>query len=261
MKTVLLIGVGAGDPEHLTLQAIKALNRIDVLFVTDKRPETSDLTLARKQICARYIKDKPYRIVEIADPERDRQSASYQSAVEEWHDKRCALYERLLREQLADGECGAFLAWGDPALYDSTLRIIEKIVSKATAAQLPQPFEFEIIPGISSVQVLAARHKIALNRIGGPVHITTGRRLAEHWPDAFSNVVVMLDGQCAFKDVPNRDIHIYWGAYLGTEDEILLSGTLRQVSDEIQRVRAEARARKGWIMDIYLLSSEGPAHA
>jgi precorrin-6A synthase len=48
-------------------------------------------------------------------------------------------------------------------------------------------------------------------------------------------------------------MHIYWGAYLGTHDELLVSGPLAEVADEIDRARAEARERKGWIMDIYLL--------
>jgi precorrin-6A synthase len=48
-------------------------------------------------------------------------------------------------------------------------------------------------------------------------------------------------------------VEIYWGAYLGTPDEILLSGPLAEVADEIARVRAAARERKGWMFDTYLL--------
>ena len=76
-------------------------------------------------------------------------------------------------EQMAEGECGAFLVWGDPTLYDSTLRIIRRILSKGFA------LEYEVIPGITAVQALAAQHRIALNSIGEPVLITTGRRIAK----------------------------------------------------------------------------------
>ena len=82
--------------------------------------------------------------------------------------------------------------------------------------------------------------------------ITTGRKLVEGFPNNADSVVVMLDGQSAFKSV-DGDIEIYWGAYIGTEDEVLVSGRLREVLDEIERVRKEARERKGWIMDTYLL--------
>src|SRR6202034_455246 len=135
----------------------------------------------------------------------------------------------LIGQELSDDECGAFLVWGDPSLYDSTLRIIDRIIAKGTIA-----FDYEVIPGISSIQALAARHKIALNRIGKSVHVTTGRKLAEGLPDTLDDVVVMVDGDCAFKTIDASDVDIYWGAYLGTEDEILLSGKLRDLTADIE---------------------------
>ena len=62
-----------------------------------------------------------------------------------------------------------------------------------------------------------------------------------------------LDGRTAFATLPDPDLDVFWGAYLGTKDEILVAGDLIAVRDEIVRVRSEARARKGWIMDTYLL--------
>jgi precorrin-6A synthase len=118
-------------------------------------------------------------------------------------------------------------------------------------------FEYEVIPGISSIQALAARHKIALNRIGQSIHITTGRKIAEGLPNNIDDVVVMLDADCAFKHVSEAATEIYWGAYLGTEDEILVSGNLRELADDIERMRKEAKARRGWIMDTYLLRRIG----
>lgn len=65
--------------------------------------------------------------------------------------------------------------------------------------------------------------------------------------------MVMLDAQTAFTAHTDQDAHIYWGAYLGTPDELLISGPLAEVSEQIVETRAEARLRKGWIMDTYLL--------
>jgi len=166
--------------------------------------------------------------------------------VTDWHVLRAAIYERMIREELSDGQHGAFLVWGDPSLYDSTLRIVDQVAAMKTVM-----FELDVIPGITSVQALAARHKIALNRIGGPIHITTGRLLAKGMPA--DDVVVMLDGDCAFKNVKDAGVDIYWGAYVGTADEILISGTLRERGPEIEKIRSDARARHGWIMDTYLL--------
>ena len=111
------------------------------------------------------------------------------------------------------------------------------------------PFEYSVIPGVSSLHSLTARHRIPLNRIGEPIHITTGRRLAAGMPAGLDNVVVMLDGECAFLKVDDDTVQIYWGAYLGTPDELLVAGPLGDVVDEIAKVRAEARERKGWSMD------------
>jgi precorrin-6A synthase len=252
MRKVFVIGIGAGDPDYVTVQAINALNQIDVFFVMDKGDEKQDLVRLRKDICERFIKDQSYRIVESADPPRDRKTASYEPAVRAWHDQRAAIYERLIAEQLGEDECGAFLVWGDPSLYDSTLRIIDQIVARGAVA-----FDYVVIPGISAIQALAAKHRIALNRIGQPVQITTGRKLTEGLPHDADDIVVMLDGDCSFKTIDDSKIDIYWGAYLGTADEILVAGHLCDCADDIQRLRAEAKARKGWVMDTYLLRKRG----
>lgn len=248
MRKVFVIGIGAGNPDYVTVQAINALNKVDVFFVMDKGSDKKDLVRVRKEICDRYIKDKSYRTVEAADPPRDRTSSSYESTVEKWHEQRADIYEQLIAQELGDEDCGAFLVWGDPSLYDSTLRIIDRIVARGVIA-----FDYEVIPGISSIQALAARHRIALNRIGKSIHITTGRKIAEGLPNNIDDVVVMLDADCSFKNLPDSEIDIYWGAYIGTEDEILASGKLRELMHDIETMRAEARLRKGWIMDTYLL--------
>jgi precorrin-6A synthase len=248
MRKVFVIGIGAGNPEYVTVQAINALNEVDVFFIIDKGQEKEDLVRLRKEICERYIKNKGYRMVEATDPPRDRTPSAYEPAVRAWHDQRAAIYERLIGEELSDHDCGAFLVWGDPSLYDSTLRIIDQIVARGTMA-----FEYEVIPGISAIQALAARHRIALNRIGRSIHITTGRKIAEGLPNNIDDVIVMLDPNCSFKDISGCDMDIYWGAYIGTEDEILVSGNLHERMHDIERLRAEAKARKGWVMDTYLL--------
>jgi precorrin-6A synthase len=248
MRKVLIIGVGAGDPDQVTVQAINAMNAVDVFFVLDKGSTTADLTEARRAICDRYVTDHEYRTVTIADPLRDRAAADYQGAVRDWRDERARVLEEAIAAELAEDGTAGILAWGDPALYDGTIRVLETIVAGGRLA-----VDYEVIPGISSVQILAARHRVTLNRVAGPIHITTGRRLAAGWPDGCDDVVVMLDADLACRTLRDEDIDIYWGAYLGTPDELLIAGRLAKVMDHIDAVRREARARKGWIMDTYLL--------
>ncbi|PQM48967.1 hypothetical protein C1Y40_00814 [Mycobacterium talmoniae] len=100
------------------------------------------------------------------------------------------------------------------------------------------------------MQALTARHRIPLNDVGEPVLITTGRQLRER--GLTGSAVVMLDADCAFRGCPPQT-RIWWGAYLGTEHELLVAGTVGEVGARIVELRAEARARHGWIMDTYLL--------
>lgn len=247
MIKIVLIGIGCGDVDYLTGQAVRALSEVNVIFVVDKGPEKADLVEIRTEILRRHRPEGDFRLVEIADPPRDRDAPDYEAAVRQWHHQRSVLYEEAIRGSLGVNQVGAFLVWGDPALYDSTLRIVDAI-----AQRNPETFEVVVIPGISSVQVLAARHRITLNRIGEAVHITTGRRLAAGDVPERGDLVIMLDGDCAFRSI-SFDAWIFWGAYLGTERELLMSGPVREVGDEIERVRREARERYGWIMDVYLL--------
>ncbi|MFD9718752.1 precorrin-6A synthase (deacetylating) [Streptomyces sp. NPDC059076] len=248
MRKIYVIGIGSGDPDQLTLQAVKALNAADAFFILDKGEDKSDLIQLRRDILDAHVEDGSYRLVEGRDPERDRVTSDYAPAVEDWRRRRADLFERFIAEDLAEDECGAFLVWGDPSLYDSTLGSLEEVLRRGNVA-----FDHEVVPGISSVSALLARHRTGLNRVARPVQITTGRRLAEGWPEDVDDVVVMLDARQAFTRHLDQDLFIYWGAYVGTKDEILVSGRLADVSDRIERLRAEARERKGWIMDTYLL--------
>jgi precorrin-6A synthase len=92
-----------------------------------------------------------------------------------------------------------------------------------------------------------------LNRIGGAIEITPARRLAEGLPAGVEHDDDVLGAGTVFTAIAEPGVHIYWGAYLGTPDELLIDGPLDQVADEIERVRAEAKARMGWMFDTYLL--------
>ncbi|MBX6390293.1 MAG: precorrin-6A synthase (deacetylating), partial [Frankia sp.] len=166
-RMVLLIGMGVGDPESLTHEASRALAGADVLFTVDKGAAKADLNALRAEICARYARPG-LRVVELDEPTRDRAPADYPAEVRRWHAARAAVWAKALVTELGEGEQGAFLVWGDPALYDSSLRILDDLRARGLV-----DVDVRVIPGISSVQVLAARHRIPLNTVGGPVHITT----------------------------------------------------------------------------------------
>jgi precorrin-6A synthase len=248
MKTILIIGIGAGDPDYLTVQAVKALNRVDIFFLMDKGPGKTKLRALREEICRRHIAPgHPHRFVEAPSPPRDTQPTDYRACVDELNAAKQAVFERMIAD-MAEGETAGILVWGDPMLYDSTIRNIGAIARAGVHA-----IRYEVIPGITAVQALAARHGIPLNRIAEPVLLTTGRKLATGFPDGIDSAAILLDGEDTYRQFVDHEMEIYWGAYLGTPDEILVSGRLADVAAEIHRRRHAARERHGWIMDTYLI--------
>jgi precorrin-6A synthase len=241
-RHIHVIGIGCGDPDYVTVQAVEALNHTQVFFAMDKGEAKSDLVALRREICARFIRQPGYRFVQLADPQRST-DANYREAVSDWHAARARVWATAISTALGPDDVGAFLAWGDPSLYDSTLRILD-----AVAAEVE--FGYDVIPGISAVQALTARHRIPLNEVGEPVLITTGRQLRAN--GLSGSAVVMLDADCSFRECP-PETRIWWGAYLGTDNELLMAGTVGEVGTRIAAIRADARARRGWIMDAYLL--------
>lgn len=248
MRHIHVIGIGAGDPDYVTAQAVSALNNTQVFFAMDKAPrrgtDSDELVALRRAICERFIREPGYRFVELVDPPRAT-TGEYTSAVADWHTERARIWAQAIETELGPDGTGAFLAWGDPSLYDSTLRILDRVAEHVE-------FDYDVIPGITAVQALTARHRIPLNDIGEPVLITTGRRLRDE--GISGTAVVMLDAECSFQDCPQQT-RIWWGAYLGTPDEILFAGRVGEVGEQIVAARAQARERHGWIMDTYLLRS------
>ena len=248
MRELVLIGVGAGDPEWVTLAAVRAIQEIDVLFVVVKEREYDDLVEARRSIIERH-RTRPLTMVELLDPPRPWQSVpDYPAAVAAWRAHRLESWGQAVAGHLGEGQSGGFLVWGDPSLYESTLAIVEHLVASAS-----EEITYRVIPGVSSVLALAAAHRIPLNRQGKAVQISPARLLAGGMPEGVDDVVVMLDGKQTFASIDPAGLDIYWGAYLGTPEQLLVSGPLGDVAEEIVRVRADAAARLGWVFDTYLL--------
>lgn len=245
MFDLILVGIGSGNPDHLTRQAIKALNAADVILIPRKGDGKADLADLRCAICADIVTNPATKLVEFDLPVRDASIPDYLARVDQWHDAIALCWAKAISAAPDPAQKVALLVWGDPSLYDSTLRI---------AARLTPAPKVTVIPGITSLQALCAAHAIPLNDIGAPVLITTGRQLRDAgWPAGVETVAVMLDGDCAFQSLDPAGVSIWWAGYVGMREEILYSGPLASTGPQIIATRATARAKHGWIMDIYLL--------
>lgn len=239
---IRVLGVGMG-PQHVTSEVAEALRSCDYVVAADKG-EADPLLAARRVIAAAY----DVEVIAVADPERDRgDPADYPGAVREWHTARVAAYEEVLRERGGDA---AFLVWGDPSVYDSTIRIVEELATRLG-------IDFDVLPGISAPQLLAARHRIVLHPVGVPVHVTTQRRLREDIAAGQRNLVVMLTSEVDLAGLD--DWSIWWGANLGSPSEELVAGCVGDVHGRIFAARARAKESAGWVMDLSLLRA--PARA
>ncbi|MGL4310516.1 MAG: precorrin-6A synthase (deacetylating) [Paracoccaceae bacterium] len=244
-----LIGIGTGNPDHLTGEAISRLQQADLVMLPRKGADKDDLADLRRDICARYLPETA-RIAEFDMPVRDA-TGDYRTGVDDWHDAIARVWAETLAAHLPDGGRAALLVWGDPALYDSTLRIAGRL--KAAG----QEIVVSVVPGITAIQVLAAAHAIPLNTVGAPFLVTTGRRLRDQrWPDCTDTLVVMLDGDCAFQGIDPAGVMIWWGAFLGMAEQVLDHGPLAEAAPRIVATRTTERARHGWIMDTYILRRE-----
>lgn len=242
MIDLTLIGIGTGNPDHLTFQGASAIRDADLILIPRKGENKADLAGLREEIIAQVTDTAP-QIAYFDIPKR-RADDGYLRGVDEWHDAIALRWQEAIAAH-PDAKRVALLIWGDPSLYDSSLRIASRLK--------PQP-ETRVIPGITALQALTAAHAIPINDLGAPYVVTTGRRIRdEGWPLNASKVAVMLDGECSFQSLEMADYEIWWGAYVGMKEEILIHGPLADLASQIIETRAKARADHGWIMDIYLL--------
>ena len=240
---VRIIGIGMG-PHQVTPEAADALRDADYVIAAEKS-QTDALLAVRREIAAAY--EVP--VVAVPDPKRDRDptggagDGGYVGAVAGWHAARVAAYEAVLAERRGTA---AFLVWGDPAFYDSTIRIVEAIAERGAVE-----VDYDVVPGISALQLLAARHRIVLHDVGQPLHVTTGRLLADAVAAGQSNIAVMLNRSVGLDGL--EDWSIWWGGNLGRPEEELISGRVGDVLGEVEAARERIRDIAGWVLDIYVV--------
>lgn len=235
--------MGPGGFGQLTLDAVDAMNQVDVFLLADSGADQPDLVWLRSELLRRHVAHK-HRVITVLDRTSGRGADELDEATVE-------TYATIIAG-LDEDTCVGFLSWGDPALYDSILRTID-------ALQQRMSLRVTVCPGISAPQALAAMHQIALTSTGSSLHFTNGALLLEQYDPALGDFVVLDDPDLACRGllVEFPDVELYWGAYLGTPDQVLANGPLREVIDDLVELRAKLVAHHGWIHDTYLLRPPG----
>lgn len=128
------VGVGPGDPELLTVKAVRVLREADVVIV----PDASSGDKVALNIAKDYLRDKQIQFVKTP---MVRDKAVMDAAHEQAADTICALLDA--------GRQVAFLTLGDPAIYSTYMYIHQKVLRRGYAV--------EVVPGIPSFCAAAAR--------------------------------------------------------------------------------------------------------
>ena len=106
------------------MEAIKAMNAADLILIPLKGEDKADLAGLRLEICRSFVTNPATRIASFDLPVRDPATSDYLTRVNDWHDEIAAVWAASIHANLPSGAGNvAFLVWGDPSLYDSTLRI------------------------------------------------------------------------------------------------------------------------------------------
>lgn len=145
------VGIGPGDPELLTIKAVKTIQACEVIAVPGKDPGQTVAYRIARQACPE-IEEK--ELVGIDMPmTKDR------AVLKESHDKGT---EKLGQILLA-GKSIAFLTLGDPCVYSTYLYLHEKLLEKG--------FDAELVSGIPSFCAASARLKEGLAKRAEQIHI------------------------------------------------------------------------------------------
>ena len=128
------LGVGPGDPELLTLKAVRLLREADVIAAPDKGSgEKTALTIVKD-----YIQGKPL-LPCVTPMVRDRKVLD--AAHDQIADSICALLE--------EGKNVVFITLGDPTIYSTYMYVHRRVLERG--------YEAVLVPGVPSFCAAAAR--------------------------------------------------------------------------------------------------------
>lgn len=165
------VGVGPGDPELLTLKAVRVISQADVVLVPDsKGSDNVALTIAGE-----YVKGKEVR--KISTPMvRDQEALdqAFETAAD------------TIGELLEEGKQVAFLTLGDPCVYSTYMYIHERILARG--------YEVEVVPGIPSFCAAAARLNQSLCQGSEPLLVLPASHNQLDLLDVPANKVLMKAG-------------------------------------------------------------------
>ena len=243
---IVVIGIGTGNPEHMTVEAISALNAADLVLIPRKGAAKADLAELRRAICERYLDEPrdPDRRVRHAGARRRRPATA--TASRPGTAAIAGDLPRAARRRRAGTRGAAGL--GRPVALRQ--HAAHPRPPRGRRARLRAGGWSRASPACRRWPPATASRSTA---IGGPVHVTTGRRLREaraggRVDRGDARRRLRLPRRC------RRRTSTSTGAPISAWRRRSSSpGRSPRSRERIVEARAAARAANGWIMDTYLL--------
>lgn len=175
------IGVGPGDPELVTLKAMKVIEKVPVIAVPKSKKEGESIVL---DIAERYIDRTRQEIIEWVFPmiqDEEKLRAFWMVAVNQ------------ILKRLGEGKDVAYLCLGDPLLYSTFCYLFLMIREDHPDVTI------EVIPGVSSITSVAASAGIPL-AIGQErlalLSATSDLNILKEISERFDTIIVMKVNRC-----------------------------------------------------------------
>lgn len=153
------VGVGPGDPELLTLKAVRALHGSDVIAHFAKAGQPSRAYTSARQFLPSHVLDCP--LLYPVTTELPADSAAYRSQIDAFFDQSAA----RLAAHLDEGRVVAVLSEGDPLFFGSYMHV---------HVRLRPRYPIEVIPGVSAMSAAWSAAGIAMVRGEQPLTIIPG---------------------------------------------------------------------------------------
>lgn len=148
------VGVGPGDPELMTLKAVKIIESCDMIGI----PAKDTVSCTAWQIALQAVPAMAQKPVIAVEVPMTKDAAR----LEEAYGEGCA----RLAGQLANGKNIAFLNLGDPVVYGSYMEIHERILKAGYRAR--------VINGVPSFCAVAAALDLPLGDGKEMIHVLPG---------------------------------------------------------------------------------------
>ncbi|XVG95133.1 precorrin-2 C(20)-methyltransferase [Eubacteriales bacterium KG127] len=180
------VGVGPGDPELMTVKAIKTIERADIIVI----PTSGGKTNTAMKIAQEYVKDK--EVVSCHMPMSKKWATEDWSKIEVFHNDSADVIANLLDE----GKDVAFLTLGDPTVY-STVMYVHRILDK-------RGYPTEIVPGITSFCAAAARLNVSLCEKDEMLHVIPATFTNLDEIEGYKGTKVLMKSGKTIMDVKER---------------------------------------------------------